>query len=79
MPADKGKKKAHLLGFMQNGFNSHATGMWRHPRDKVNWDYGHYDYWQHIARVLERACSTRSSSPISWRRTPPTRARPTPA
>eukprot|EP01037_Dinobryon_pediforme_P032248 gene32248-37104_t len=48
------KKKAHLLGFMQNGFNSHATGMWRHPRDKVNWDYGHYDYWQHIARVLER-------------------------
>lgn len=54
MPADNGKKKAHLLGFMQNGFNSHATGMWRHPRDKVNWDYGHYDYWQHIARVLER-------------------------
>jgi FMN-dependent oxidoreductase (nitrilotriacetate monooxygenase family) len=48
------KKKAHLLGFMQNGFNSHATGMWRHPRDKVNWDYGHPEYWQHIARVLER-------------------------
>lgn len=48
------KKKAHLLGFMQNGFNSHATGMWRHPRDKVNWDFGKYDYWQHIAKVLER-------------------------
>ncbi|MGF6744131.1 FMN-dependent oxidoreductase (nitrilotriacetate monooxygenase family) [Paraburkholderia atlantica] len=48
------KKKAHLLGFMQNGFNSHSTGMWRHPRDKVNWDYGDYAYWQHIARVLER-------------------------
>ena len=48
------KKKAHLLGFMQNGFNSHATGMWRHPRDKVNWDYGKPEYWQHIARVLER-------------------------
>jgi len=39
---------------MQNGFNSHATGMWRHPRDKVNWDYGHPEYWQHIAKVLER-------------------------
>ena len=39
---------------MQNGFNSHATGMWRHPRDKVNWDYGHPEYWQHKAKVLER-------------------------
>jgi long-chain alkane monooxygenase len=52
--ATNNKKKAHLLGFMQNGFNSHATGMWRHPRDKVHWDYGHPEYWQHIGRVLER-------------------------
>ena len=29
------KKKAHLLGFIQHGVNSHATGMWRHPKDKV--------------------------------------------
>jgi long-chain alkane monooxygenase len=26
------KKKAHFLGFIQNGVNSHATGMWRHPK-----------------------------------------------
>lgn len=47
-------KKTHLLGFMQNGFNSHATGMWRHPLDKNQWDYGDYRYWQHIAKTLEK-------------------------
>jgi long-chain alkane monooxygenase len=48
------KKKAHLLGFIQNGVNSHATGMWRHPRDKVGYDFTRPAYWQHMARTMER-------------------------
>jgi FMN-dependent oxidoreductase (nitrilotriacetate monooxygenase family) len=47
-------KKAHLLGFIQHGVNSHATGMWRHPRDKVGWDFARPAYWQHMARTMER-------------------------
>jgi long-chain alkane monooxygenase len=47
-------KKAHLLGFIQHGFNSHATGMWRHPRDKVGHDFAGPAYWQHMARTMER-------------------------
>lgn len=48
------KKKAHLLGFIQHGVNSHATGMWRHSKDKVNWDWSRPPYWQHMARTMER-------------------------
>jgi FMN-dependent oxidoreductase (nitrilotriacetate monooxygenase family) len=48
------KKRAHLLGFLQHGVNSHATGMWRHPRDKVGWDWRRPPYWQHLARTMER-------------------------
>jgi FMN-dependent oxidoreductase (nitrilotriacetate monooxygenase family) len=47
-------KKAHLLGFIQHGVNSHATGMWRHPKDKVGWNYARPEYWQHMARTMER-------------------------
>src|SRR6201982_1001425 len=50
----KNKKKAHLLGFIQHGVNSHATGMWRHPKDKVGWDFSRPEYWQHMARTMER-------------------------
>jgi len=48
------KKRAHLLGFIQHGVNSHATGMWRHPKDKINWDWSRPAYWQHMARTMER-------------------------
>ena len=48
------KKKAHLLGFIQNGVNSHTTGMWRHPRDKVGYTFTSPEYWQHMARTMER-------------------------
>ena len=48
------KKQAHLLGFIQHGVNSHATGMWRHPKDKVNWSYARPEYWQHMGRTMER-------------------------
>ena len=47
-------KQLHLLGFIQHGVNSHATGMWRHPKDKVGWDYARPEYWQHLARTMER-------------------------
>lgn len=50
----KKKKHAHLLGFVQHGVNSHAIGMWRHPKDKVNWDWTRPPYWQHMARTMER-------------------------
>ncbi|WP_155947815.1 LLM class flavin-dependent oxidoreductase [Rhizobium sp. 2MFCol3.1] len=48
------KKRAHILGFIQNGVNSHATGMWRHSKDKVGWSYTRPDYWEHMARTMER-------------------------
>jgi long-chain alkane monooxygenase len=48
------KKRAHLVGFIQHGVNSHATGMWRHPKDKINWDWSRPAYWQHMARTMER-------------------------
>jgi long-chain alkane monooxygenase len=47
-------RKAHLLAFIQHGVNSHATGMWRNPKDKVNWDWTRPPYWQHMARTMER-------------------------
>jgi FMN-dependent oxidoreductase (nitrilotriacetate monooxygenase family) len=47
-------KRAHLLGFIQHGVNSHATGMWRHPKDKVGWNYAEPEYWQHLGRTMER-------------------------
>jgi FMN-dependent oxidoreductase (nitrilotriacetate monooxygenase family) len=47
-------KRIHLLGFVQHGVNSHATGMWRHPKDKVGWNFARPAYWQHMARTMER-------------------------
>lgn len=52
---DRGaRKQAHLLGFVQHGVNSHATGMWRNPQDKRGWDWTRPPYWQHMARTMER-------------------------
>src|SRR5690606_15177404 len=48
------KKKAHLLGFIQHGVNSHATGMWRNPQDKINFDFSKPQYWRHMAQTMER-------------------------
>jgi FMN-dependent oxidoreductase (nitrilotriacetate monooxygenase family) len=48
------KKKAHLLGFIQHGVNSHATGMWRNPKDKIGWNFARPDYWRHMAQTMER-------------------------
>jgi FMN-dependent oxidoreductase (nitrilotriacetate monooxygenase family) len=48
------KKKAHLLGFIQHGVNSHATGMWRNTKDKINFHFSRPAYWEHMARTMER-------------------------
>ena len=48
------KKRAHLLGFIQHGVNSHATGMWRNPRDKIGWNFARPEYWRHMAQTMER-------------------------
>jgi|TARA_A100001011_G_scaffold386549_2_gene462619 FMN-dependent oxidoreductase (nitrilotriacetate monooxygenase family) len=50
----KTKKKANILGFVQHGVNSHATGMWRNPRDKIGFHFSRPDYWQHMAKTMER-------------------------
>jgi len=47
-------QQIHLLGFIQHGVNSHATGMWRHPKDKVGWDFARPAYWEHLGRTMER-------------------------
>ncbi|ORA54454.1 nitrilotriacetate monooxygenase [Mycolicibacterium chubuense] len=47
-------KKAHFLAFLQHGVSSHSVGMWRHPLDKVGYDYASPKYWQHMARTMER-------------------------
>jgi long-chain alkane monooxygenase len=47
-------KKAHFLAFMQHGVSSHSVGMWRHPLDKIGYDYAAPPYWEHLARTLER-------------------------
>lgn len=47
-------RRAHFLGFVQHGLSSHVVGMWRHPQDKVGWDFAGPEYWQHLARTMER-------------------------
>jgi len=49
-----GLKQAHLLGFVQHGVNSHATGMWRYQTDKIGYHFSRPEYWQHMARTMER-------------------------
>jgi len=47
-------KRAHFLGFVQHGVNSHATGMWRNQTDKIGYDFSRPAYWQHMGRTMER-------------------------
>jgi FMN-dependent oxidoreductase (nitrilotriacetate monooxygenase family) len=39
---------------MQHGVSPHSVGMWRHPLDKVGFDYSKPPYWQHLSRTMER-------------------------
>ena len=49
-----GKKKMHLLSFVQHGVINHAQLMWAHPRDKIGYDYARPPFWQEMGRILER-------------------------
>lgn len=48
------EKRAHLCALIQRGVNSHATGMWRNAKHKINRDWTRPPYWQHMARTMER-------------------------
>lgn len=48
------KKKAHLLGFVQNGVMNHASTMWAHPQDKVGYSFTSPEYWRDLGRTMER-------------------------
>ena len=67
------QETAHLLGFIQHGVNSHATGMWRDPKDKVGWHFARPDYWQHMARTMERGLFDAMFIATNWRPTTRTR------
>jgi long-chain alkane monooxygenase len=47
-------KKAHLLGFVQNGVMNHASTMWAHPQDKVGYSFTQPQYWHDLGRLMER-------------------------
>jgi FMN-dependent oxidoreductase (nitrilotriacetate monooxygenase family) len=49
-----GKKKMHLLSFVQHGVINHAQLMWVHPRHKIGYDYARPPFWQEMGRILER-------------------------
>jgi len=49
-----GKKKMHLLSFVQHGVINHAQLMWANPRDKIGYDYARPPFWQEMGRILER-------------------------
>jgi long-chain alkane monooxygenase len=48
------KKKAHLLGFVQNGVMNHASTMWAHPQDKIGYSFTSPEYWRDLGRLMER-------------------------
>jgi hypothetical protein len=61
-----GKKKMHLLSFVQHGVINHAQLMWAHPRDKIGYDYARPPFWQEMGAFWNAASLMRSSLPMSW-------------
>jgi alkanesulfonate monooxygenase SsuD/methylene tetrahydromethanopterin reductase-like flavin-dependent oxidoreductase (luciferase family) len=51
---DAAKKKMHLVGFMLHCPMNHTLLSWAHPRDKVGYVWTEPEFWQEIARTLER-------------------------
>lgn len=49
-----GKRKIHLLGFVQHGVINHASTMWAHPRDKIGYHWSRPEYWRDLGRTMER-------------------------
>ncbi|CAN7310809.1 LLM class flavin-dependent oxidoreductase [Caballeronia sp. LjRoot34] len=48
------RRHMHFLAFCEHGIINHAIGTWRHPRDKVGYDFTLPEYWQDLGRTLER-------------------------
>jgi FMN-dependent oxidoreductase (nitrilotriacetate monooxygenase family) len=46
----------HLASILAHSPSPHSIGVWRHPRSFNGFDYNSPDYWEHIARTLERGC-----------------------
>ena len=51
---DAVKKKMHLVGFMLHCPMNHTVLSWAHPRDKVGYAWTEPEFWQEVARTLER-------------------------
>jgi FMN-dependent oxidoreductase (nitrilotriacetate monooxygenase family) len=48
------KKRMHLVGFMLHCPMNHTILSWAHPRDKIGYHWAEPEFWQEIARTLER-------------------------
>ena len=46
-------RQIHFNAFEMNCVGHQSPGLWAHPRDK-SWKYKDLDYWQDLARTLER-------------------------
>ncbi|MDR3464699.1 MAG: LLM class flavin-dependent oxidoreductase [Xanthobacteraceae bacterium] len=46
-------RKIHFNAFDMNCVGHQSPGVWAHPRDR-SWKYKDLDYWQDLARTLER-------------------------
>ncbi|HGH0781116.1 TPA: 5,10-methylene tetrahydromethanopterin reductase, partial [Staphylococcus pseudintermedius] len=47
------RKQIHFNGFVQNSPSPHASGLWKHPKDKGA-THHNLKYWTDIAQTLER-------------------------
>jgi FMN-dependent oxidoreductase (nitrilotriacetate monooxygenase family) len=46
----------HLASILAHSPAPHSIGVWRHPRSFNGFDYNSPQYWEHLARTLERGC-----------------------
>lgn len=49
-------KQMHLTGFMLFSPAPHTQLSWVYPRDKIRHQWHEVEYWEEIARTLERGC-----------------------
>lgn len=48
------RRTLHLAAIVLHTVSNQVDCMWAHPRDKQEWSFAEPEYWQHLARVLER-------------------------
>ena len=49
-------KRMHLGAIVLHTVSNQADCQWAHPRDKVGLSFAEPEYWQSLARTLERGC-----------------------